>query len=210
MTDAEFAARYPRLHHMADDGSWPSIRAHGLLSAVALCELYGVAESRRATLLTARRPQAVHLAAPALPGAVLRDQSPMTDGKLRVCLEDGLSPAQWYAVLNARVFFWLDRARLTRLLGARAYRRRAHLVITLDTGSLLAAHSARVRLSPINSGSTLFVPQMRGLATFRCIGDHPASAPAIELTVEDGVPDVAAHVVRLERWSDGEAETVAA
>ena len=194
---------------MAEDGSWPSIRSHGLLSAAALTDLYGVSESRRAMLLAARRPRAVPLAAPALPGAVLRDQSPMSDSKLLACLEDGLLPAQWYAMLNARVFFWLHRARLDRLLGARAYRHRAHLVITLDTAGLVADCAARVRLSPINSGSTLFVPRKRGHATFRGIADHPASTPVVELTVEGGVPDIAAHVVRLERWSNGVTRTIA-
>ena len=65
-----------------------------------------------------------------------------------------------------------------------------------------------MRLSPINSGSTLFVPRKRGHATFRSIADHPASTPVVELTVEDGVPDIATHVVRLERWSDGVAQAV--
>ena len=123
MTEADFAERYPLLFHMADDGSWPSIRAHSLL-------------------------------------------------------------------------------------GARASRGRAHLVKTLDTAVLLADCAAQVRLSPINSGRTPFVPRKRGHATFRSTADHPASTPVVmELTMEGGVPDIATHVVRLERCSDGVAQT---
>jgi hypothetical protein len=35
---------YPRPYHMAADGSWPSIRAYGLLSTASLVELFEVPE----------------------------------------------------------------------------------------------------------------------------------------------------------------------
>ena len=41
MTVDELLATYPRLWHMAMDGSWPSIEKRGLLSTSALLELYG-------------------------------------------------------------------------------------------------------------------------------------------------------------------------
>ena len=127
----------------------------------------------------------------------------MTDAKLTSCLHDDLTPARWYAALNARVFFWLDHRRLLRLLGARAYRQRAHLILIVDTASLLDIYEPQVRLAAINTGSTLFVPQQRGLDTFRTIGAHPADVTPVELTVEHGVPDIATHVLRRERWAAG-------
>jgi hypothetical protein len=65
-------------------------------------------------------------------------------------------PEQWFETLNARVFFWLSRKRLRKLLNARAYRARPQTVLTLDTASLVDANRDRIRLSPINSGATIY------------------------------------------------------
>jgi hypothetical protein len=214
--EAKLVEAFPRLWHMAQDGSWPAIRAHGLLSTQALLDLYGVEGARRAELLSRRRPQSVPLARAGLPGAVVRDQKPLTDEGLRRCLDPGLTPQRWYEILNAQVYFWLSRERLRRLLGARAYRAAPQTILTLRTASLVAAHRDRVRLSPINSGATIMRPQPRGLRTFRTIADYdlverrgrrPVDA-VVELTVQGGVPDVAAHVLAVHRWAGGAAEPV--
>ena len=42
MKEADLVRIYPRLFHMAEDGSLPSIQANGLLSATALLDLYGI------------------------------------------------------------------------------------------------------------------------------------------------------------------------
>jgi hypothetical protein len=60
-----------------------------------------------------------------------------------------MTPREWYETLNRRVFFWVDRKRLVKLLGARAYRDRPHLVLELDTSGL-RRHAADVTLSAIN------------------------------------------------------------
>jgi hypothetical protein len=52
-----------------------------------------------------------------------------------------MTPREWYESLNRRVFFWVDRRRLIKLLGARAYRNRPHLVLELDTAELLRRHA---------------------------------------------------------------------
>jgi hypothetical protein len=56
------------------------------------------------------------------PDAIVRDQKPMSDAKLKNCLEPGISPQQWYEILNDKVFFWVSREKLNKLLHARAYR----------------------------------------------------------------------------------------
>lgn len=204
---------YPRLFHMAEDGAWPAIREHGLLSTTALLDLYGVAGAARRELEACRRPGGVRLAREGLPGATLRDQSPINDAALRRCLDDGLAPADWYRTLNGRAFFWVSEARLTRLLGARAYRGGAHTVLTFDTASLLAAHRDRVELSAINSGAVLFSGPRRGLGTFvplalypfaRWRAARPAADAVVEFTVTGGVPDAARHAVLVERVRNGE------
>jgi hypothetical protein len=153
------------------------------------------------------RPQSVPLEHPRHGRAVIRDQKPMSDAGLRKCLRDGVTPEQWYRLLNGQVFFWLDADRLERLLGARAYRERRQTVLTVDTAALLARHADTVRLCPINSGATLYRPQPRGWDSFMSLPDwaHPRGSrhPAVELTVRHSVPDLAAYVLLVEERGGG-------
>jgi hypothetical protein len=189
---------------MAHDGAWPAIRQDGLMSAKALIAAYAVPTADRETLGSCRRPQSVPLARAGRPGAVLRDQKPMSDTALLKCLQGGLTPRDWYELLNSHTFFWLSRDRIWRLLGARAYRDVNQTVLTVDTRSLIAAHRARIRLSPMNSGSTIQNPLPRGLNTFKRIEDFQfheraktrgAASNVVELLVEEAVPDIANHVL---------------
>ncbi|RWP09993.1 hypothetical protein [Mesorhizobium sp.] len=204
MTEEELVQRYPRLWHMAHSGAWPAIRDYGLMSAAALLNDYGVEGDRRHQLGSCRRPNSIALQAEGRPGTVLRDQKPINDGRLAQCLDDGLTPRDWYELLNSRTFFWLSRSRIWKLLHARAYRDVPQTVLTLDTARLVSAHRDRIWLSPINSGATLFKPQRRGLATFRRIVDFPFEQRAktrrlednvVELVVDHSVPDVADYVL---------------
>lgn len=208
MRESDLVESYPRLWHMAEDGSWDSIRERGLLSASALLDLYCVNGASRAALVSSRRPESVLVHQTGLPDACIRDQKPMSDEALTQCLRDGITPAQWYQKLNDRTFFWLSQERLRRLLGARAYRKKPQLVLTLDTRSLVAAHRHRIELSPINSGSTLFTPQPRGHDTFLSIANYPFEYwcrrrrridAVVELTVLNSVPDIAQHVIAVHR-----------
>ena len=191
---------------MAERGSWPSIQRHGLLSTSALLDLYGVRGPERDAVEAQWRPGGVVLSHPALGRAVVRDQKPMDDASLRRCLDDGLEPADWYRLLNSRVFFWLSPARLHRLLGARAYRDTSHEVLHLDTAPLVAAYRDAITLSPINSGATRPFGVLRGLSTFLTVAAYPyaqrrATRPAwdrvVELAVSGGVPDVSRFVRRV-------------
>lgn len=208
MTEEDLIERHPLLWHMAEDGSWPGIREHGLLSTAALLDLYEVGGEQRRRIVSRRRPQSVTIERDGLPDAVVRDQKPMTDDALAKCLKDGITPECWYGILNAKTFFWVSRSRLDNLLQARAYRGKPQAVLTVQTKSLVEANRERILLSPINSGATLYIPQARGLDTFRGVADFPyddirkqrsGRDPIVELVVEGGVPDVAAHVVMVER-----------
>lgn len=202
MESETFLLRYPRLFHMAEEGTWPSIRKHGLLSTTALLDLAGVTGPRRESIESCRRPESVTLEHPVLGSVLIRDNKPLREKFLVGCLDE-LSPAEWYRELNRRVFFWTSEERLVRLLGARAYRLRPHVVITVDSASLLRQHSSRVRLAPLNTGSTLYpnAPR-RGRATFRAMADQPErgkGSPVVEVTVEHSVPDIQSCAVRVER-----------
>jgi hypothetical protein len=209
--------RFPLLYHMAAQGSWPSIQRHGLLSTSALLDLFAVSGQARTRLESEHRSRSDSIKHPVHGVAIVRDQIPMSDAGLKRCLQDGLTPAAWYRLLNTKVFFWLTMERLERLLGARAYRDEVHTVLTIDTATLLARHAGRVLLSPINSGCTKPYPHPRGLATFQPLATYPFAAydhsrsrkdPVVELAVEGGVADVRELVVRVEERRAGNAGTV--
>jgi len=213
--EVDLVKHFPRLWHMAEDGSFDSIKKHGLLSTASLLDLYGKTGSERKALLSERRPESVTISCEGLPDAIVRDQKPMTASALEKCLAEGLTPSEWFEILNDRAFFWLSRERLRRLLGARAYRDRPQTVLTVDTAGLVKTNGERVELSPLNSGATIYNPQPRGHDTFLPIKDYPfedwckkrrLEDAVVELVVREGVPDIANHLIAAHRIYNGKQE----
>jgi hypothetical protein len=211
-----FVARFPRLYHMAEQGSWPSIQRHGLLSTSALLDLFEIQGMDRVQLECRRRPDSVVLTHPTHGTAVVRDQKPMDDKGLQRALRDGLTPEIWYKTLNEKVFFWVSEERLSRLLNARAYRAKRQTILTLDATGLLNRHAHRAVLSPINSGCTKPNPQPRGRDTFLPMSEYPFAQwdekrkkrePVVELAVTHSVPDIVDFVVKVEEAGGGEPDT---
>jgi len=205
---------YPFLFHTAADGSWPSIREHGLLSTAAMLELWEVEEAQRRELLSTVRSESVVIEHPRLGSAVVRDQGPTHAPSLEECVTD-LSVEQWLQKLNERVFFFLQRGQVDGLVGARRYRDTPSLVLVIDTASLVAAHEERIELSRINSGfAQRHSKSPRGSDSFVRIADYPhgqrlaparADRPDVkELTVLGGVPDIARYVRSVQRVVGGE------
>jgi hypothetical protein len=188
---------------MAEDGSWPSIVERGLLSTEALLDLYGITGPSRDAIQRQWRREKVTLDDPRLGRVVVRDQKPLPDSKLASCLQDDLAPADWYELLNARVFFWMTERRLETLLQARAYRKDPQTVITLDTGILIERYADKVELSPINSGAVMPIATARGRSTFALLGEY-TRRHAVELCLPYAVPDALDFVVRAERRVPGE------
>jgi hypothetical protein len=207
MNVSDLIRHFPTLYHMAESGTWESVRARGLLSTSALLDLFEIRGEERRKIESERRPHSVTISHPQHGTAVIRDQKPMSESALLKCLKNGVSPSEWCQTLNNRVFFWLSKERLDRLLSARAYRDKQHCVLTVDSASLLAVHANSVTLSPINSGSTIFKPQPRGSSTFLRIADYPfeewlAKRPiadaVVELVVDYAVKDIEKFVVKVE------------
>ena len=202
----ELIAHCPILYHMAERGSWPSIRDKGLLSTSALLDLYSIQGDARTRLERKHRPRSVEVNAKGLPGAVIRDQMPMSDSGLRRCLPSRMTPGDWYVLLNTKAFFWFSEARLHKLTGARAYRDREHDVLEVDSRSLIEEHRARIWLCPINSGCTKPMPRARDESVFARIEEYPYSywrskrrrqERVVELAVDCGVLDIRRHVRRV-------------
>lgn len=218
MTLNELCTVHPHLWHMAEHGSWPSIRQNGLLSTSALLDLYGVSGDARHELESCRRPHSVILTKSGMSPAVIRDQKPLSDNKLSKCLTDGLKPADWYRLLNDRVFFWLTIERLRGLLAARAYRNKAHTVIVSETDSVVTQYKSQIELSPINSGAVVYNPTPRGRKTFAPIASYDydrwskqrrSKYKAIaELCVLGGVPDIRNHVLAVYNINDGSSTCI--
>lgn len=104
-TPDELIAEYPRLYHMAMGGSWPKIREFGLLSTQALLDLFDVQGDLRTCLMTQRRSESVEISHPQYGRAVVRDQKPLIESKLKGALSGDMTLPEWYQVLNERVFF---------------------------------------------------------------------------------------------------------
>jgi hypothetical protein len=190
---------------MAEAGSWASVRQYGLLSTSALLDLFEVNGERRRAIESTRRPRSVTIEHPDHGTAVIRDQIPLNPTILERCLV-GMTPGEWCETLNRRVFFWVEEERLERLLCARAYRARAHDVLTLDTASLVAAHAPAITLAHLNTGTTLFRAPARGPETFQSISDYPIEArrQVVELAVDYKVADVETHTLVVESWRGGQ------
>ncbi len=200
METSAFIERHPRLFHMAEEGAWPSVRRDGLLSTTALLDLFGYSGPEREAIESERRSAIVEIADPNTGAtAKIRDNKPLRTQFLSSCLE-GMSMREWYELLNRKVFFWVSEARLEGLLSARAYKKRSHEVITVDTAALLARGTDGVTLAPINTGATLYpTATRRGRDTFKSIEDYPLAENVrwrgqenaiVELAVDYAVPAI--------------------
>lgn len=110
MDRIELVRRHPILFHMAEDGTWPAIQAHGLLSTKALVDLYNPRDAVRASILQGVRRDSILLERPGIGRAIVRDQGPLKF--LDECLVPGTTRQEFLDLLNGRVFFWLTRERL--------------------------------------------------------------------------------------------------
>jgi hypothetical protein len=203
-----------RIYHLAEASNWPSIERNGLLPARDLLRRAQAGRIFNPLLERTRRLAHTELSN----GVQIRDQRPMPSAALESCLY-GVTPAEWYALLNARVFFWLDPDRLNRQRAA--CEPRPQVVLTVDTATLVAAYRDKVSLAPINTGNARRKPAGRGLATFvpyeAWIESGWASEAAalgtplrkrshrpVELTVASAIPDFIQFVIGVAELPPGQ------
>jgi hypothetical protein len=202
------------VYHLAEEANWPSIERLGLLPASELIVRAGLNGADRDRLERSQR--ADHSILP--DGVAIRDQRPMPPASLRACLI-GMDPADWYALVNARVFFWLDPDRLNRQRAA--CKARPQVVLTVDADGLVRDYGHLAEVSPINSGNARRLPARRGAATFvpyaawvesgwaseaAALGtkERKRSHPPAELTILGAVPDAMRYVLSVTRLGAGE------
>jgi hypothetical protein len=141
----------------------------------------------------------------------------MDDRGLERALTDGIRPEEWYRTVNAYTFFWVDRERVDRLLGARAYRRDRHALLVVRTHDLLKRHADRAVLSPLNTGATKPMPHPRGKNCFVPLPLYPfeywrkkrnVRSAVVELAIKGSVPDLMQTLERVSVVGRGEPEEV--
>jgi hypothetical protein len=207
VTVDELVEHYPCLYHMAEADSWDSIRGKGLLSTSALLDLFEVNGKERFAIESCHRPKCVRIQHPEHGHAVIRDQIPMREKALLKCLQR-ISPRKWYEFLNGKVFLWATLHRLEGLLNARAYRGKEHVILKVDTKSLLGNYASSVLLSPMNSGSTIYRPSLRGVRTFQGLKTYPFEErkkkrglpdAVAEMAFDYAIHDIRKHVLRVEK-----------
>ena len=207
----QFVAAHPRVFHMAEQGTWPNIQSHGLLSTTALLDLFEIKDQKRTKLESTWRPSSVTIQHPLYGAAVIRDQKPMPPPSLHTVLTD-MTTQQWYELLNRKSFFWVTEDRLKRLLKASLYKYRPHVVLTIDSGSLIERDFEGITLSPMNSGVSAFGrPPKRGSNTFKPFAECNTfdCQNAVELAVDYHVPHVADLTLSVATWQgDKLLETV--
>ena len=199
--------------HIADAANWPGIQAAGLLCTAEIAARLGRDTDAYARLV-GYRPQGVEV-----PGvAYVRDQAPMPPHSLASCLDKGLTPDDWYRLVNAHVFFWLAPDRVTRHL--QAMKARPQLLLTFDGRRLAEAYGKAAYVTPFNVGAALRRPAQRGRRTFvpvadwqsdgwaseAAVGQRPrrAAHPPAELVVRGSAPD-ALHFLTDLRYESGVA-----
>ena len=159
-TPETFASRFPSLWRLAEEGSHEGIRRHGLLTAAEAARLAGH------DLRPERRPGFVDIALPDGTPVAISDNIPLSAKRLAGALDDGLSVADWMAMLNGRAFFWTDPKAGEAHLAARTRLGRRSEWQEYETGGLLASCWDRAEVAPFNTGSTVRVAVRRGLSTF--------------------------------------------
>ena len=126
----------------------------------------------------------------------------MAPALLARCLQSPLSVEDWYRLVNARVFFWIDAARLTSYLKASSAS--DQVIYTVDSELLVSKHADHMEVTPLNVGYALRRGAPRGVRTFvplrdwsrtgwaseRVTGRKPraSSAKPVELAVRGSVP----------------------
>ena len=142
----------PTAVHFVDASNWPAVQRDGFRTAASLMRAAGVDEGAQRRF----RPTGETLPS----GVYIRDQKPMPPSALKRCLDAGLTPEDWYAMVNMGIYFWVDRDRADR--HQRALRGRPQVRLELSVERILDEYGSVAFLTPFNIGSALRRQAQRG------------------------------------------------
>ncbi|MGZ5198708.1 MAG: DUF7002 family protein [Telluria sp.] len=189
-------------YHLVDIRNWKSIQAQGLLSTRRLVELSTNVER---SMLRQHRLTGEYLDC----GAYIRAQGAISRKSLARALRSGVTPEDWFELLNSKVFFWLDLDRLNHYRAA--CKSEKQVVLALDAGRMLEEYAPFASVSPISLGNAMRAAAPRNLTTFvpydrwvesgwDCeqvpgLSRRPRSLWPTELTITGDIPDIARFVI---------------
>lgn len=152
----------PFLYHLTSRVNIPSIvRSRGLLSASVLLERAD--DPAALAHLRRRRPDHVTIEIEGRE-VMIRDQRPISEKALAKCLDGDLQPADYYELLNHRVFLWPTLKRLARHYDR--YKSEEPVLLRFSTREILALNP-RAEFSRLNSGATRANSYLGGIAPRR-------------------------------------------
>jgi len=203
MTIDEFirANRCEKLYHMSEKGSWIHIQHLGLLSTSSLLDSCGYTGKERFAIESQLRETKKPIRHPNLGILYIRDQVPMKDWPEQgICLDDlleGVGRQEWFEFLNRKVFFWVSKDELIKMICAWQYSGKPQWVITINTRPLLQQYSDKAYVSDQNTGS-LYSRRKRGPKSFTPLNSCPVKAGIKELAIDDQVPNLPDFVVSVD------------
>ena len=136
--------RFPRIWHVTFEGGWEGIRSGGLQSSLDLLTAVG-----RADEASQLRSEIVTIDAPSGP-AILRDQTPTRKDPDPEA--DGISPAEWWTLLNSRSYLFASDVELDKMLEKYLSQGHVQEVITFETRRLLTPVIDHVHVSTVAAG----------------------------------------------------------
>lgn len=190
------------LYHMSEKNQWPNIKELGLWSTSALLDICGVTGTKRSKIESQLRRTKVPIEHPNYGVLVIRDQFPMLDWpKQGIYLDELLYVPRedWLKFLNSKVFFWVSRYELIKMLCAYKYSGKSQWIITVNTRTLLQQYVDKAYVSDQNSGS-LYSGRKRGPSTFVPLAKSPIKSNIIELAIDYGIPNISDFVISVHEW----------
>ena len=195
---SELAEHFPNLWHVTFAGGWDGIQRQGLLRAVDVAPKEA----------DAFRPEVQRVEGADGLAVTLRDQVLSRSDPAPYL--DGITPAQWWSLINGRVYFFRKKEDATDLLDVYLGKGHAQEVVRVRTKAALEAVAGQVEVTTVNAGT---FPRTkgpsRGPATFIPLADYPAAAVAKiqEVTVTVKVPLASPAVFSVVGHDAGKAST---
>gem|GEM_PF-1486923 len=178
----KFILRHPFLYHLSDARNLSQIVKEGkLYSSVELAEKSSLDDEDKKKIILQRRP--THKLIP-IEGVIyyIRDQRPVSEKNLLKCLTPGWTLANFYLLINSRVFFWPTVKRLESHFSR--YRAENPVIIRVSTEEILKINQ-NAEFCRLNSGATRSssyldgAPPVRGDGTFLSADQYDRSVSSV-------------------------------
>ncbi len=171
-----FLEHYPRVFHVSLCLQASTIRSAGLFSAAGLLKRCSLSSEECERILHSQR-KATKILQTDFGATVLNDQLPLPAKALLRCL-NGMSPEEWYAEVNERIFFFLNEDKARSFAKVRADKLPTRTLLCLNTEKLIRGLENDFELCAFNSGNAMRKPVRRDRDSFQTISTYPLAERA--------------------------------